>query len=383
MIFAEKMKTKISTNMIPLRKLVLCLILVASLLFSNDTAQAQNPIVRAILFYSSSCPHCHQVITQDLPPLVENYQEQLYILAINTSTPEGSNLFQAAINYYNIPPERQGVPMLIVGDGILVGSFEIPDQFPYIINDGLAQGGIDWPDLPQLLAFLKEQNLIATEEPINLEENNSGDVIAIQQQNSTSDNIEMALENIENMTVSEKFAQDKVGNSISVLVLVGMILVVGSVIKNIMYPPSNIRKLPLEIAPILIVIGLCVAIYMGYVEITQTEAICGPVGDCNTVQQSSYAFLFGIIPIGALGVVGYLVITLTWLIGNFGPTKWRKRSTCVFFALTLFGTIFSIYLTFLEPFVIGASCAWCLTSAVVMTLLLMYSRGYTFALEER
>jgi uncharacterized membrane protein len=32
--------------------------------------------------------------------------------------------------------------------------------------------------------------------------------------------------------------------------------------------------------------------------------------------------------------------------------------------------LFSIYLTFLEPFVIGATCAWCLTSALIMTLLL-------------
>ena len=30
---------------------------------------------------------------------------------------------------------------------------------------------------------------------------------------------------------------------------------------------------------------------------------------------------------------------------------------------------FSIYLTFLEPFVIGATCLWCLSSAVIMTLL--------------
>jgi uncharacterized membrane protein len=370
------------TNMIPLRKFVLCFILVAGLLYSNNIAHAQNPIVRAILFYSSSCPHCHQVITQDLPPLVEKYQEQLYILAVNTSTPDGHVLFQAAIDYYHTPIERQGVPMLLVGDVVLVGSFEIPDQFPRIITEGLTQGGINWPDIPQLLAFLEEQNLMMPEEPNDSEEINSDGEIVVQQKDSTSDNLEKALENIENMTVLEKFAQDKVGNSISVLVLVGMILVMGYVSKNLVHPPPNTRKLPLEVAPILIIIGLCVAIYMGYVEITQTKAVCGPVGDCNTVQQSPYAYLFGIIPIGVLGVVGYWLIAFTWIIGNFGPTNWRKRSSYGFFALTLFGTIFSIYLTFLEPFVIGATCAWCLTSAVVMTLLLVYSQGYTFALDE-
>ena len=39
----------------------------------------------------------------------------------------------------------------------------------------------------------------------------------------------------------------------------------------------------------------------------------------------------------------------------------------------MFGTLFSIYLTFLEPFVIGASCAWCLASAVLMTAILVMS----------
>jgi uncharacterized membrane protein len=38
--------------------------------------------------------------------------------------------------------------------------------------------------------------------------------------------------------------------------------------------------------------------------------------------------------------------------------------------MSLFGVIFSIYLTFLEPFVIGATCAWCLSSAVIITVLL-------------
>jgi len=112
-----------------------------------------------------------------------------------------------------------------------------------------------------------------------------------------------------------------------------------------------------------------VASYMAYVEITQSEAVCGPVGDCNTVQQSPYASLFGLIPIGLLGVLGYLVIGVIWLITLYGDRKWRKAALLCLWVLSLLGTLFSIYLTFLEPFIIGASCVWCLTSAVVMTLL--------------
>jgi uncharacterized membrane protein len=35
------------------------------------------------------------------------------------------------------------------------------------------------------------------------------------------------------------------------------------------------------------------------------------------------------------------------------------------------GTLFSIYLTLVELFVIDAVCAWCLTSALVTTALLL------------
>jgi uncharacterized membrane protein len=41
--------------------------------------------------------------------------------------------------------------------------------------------------------------------------------------------------------------------------------------------------------------------------------------------------------------------------------------------MCVFGTLFSIYLTFLEPFVIGATCMWCISSAVLMIILLLAS----------
>jgi uncharacterized membrane protein len=49
-------------------------------------------------------------------------------------------------------------------------------------------------------------------------------------------------------------------------------------------------------------------------------------------------------------------------------------SRLALFAIALGGTLFSIYLTFLEPFVIGATCVWCLGSALCMTLLLVFTR---------
>jgi uncharacterized membrane protein len=43
------------------------------------------------------------------------------------------------------------------------------------------------------------------------------------------------------------------------------------------------------------------------------------------------------------------------------------------FGMTLLGTLFSLYLTYLEPLAIRAVCAWCLTSAAIITLLILLS----------
>ena len=130
---------------------------------------------------------------------------------------------------------------------------------------------------------------------------------------------------------------------------------------------------PAWIIPVLAIAGAGVAFYLSYVEVSNTEAICGPIGNCNSVQQSPYAHLFGLIPIGALGLVGYAAILMSWLLQKFGPQSMRKLFTIAVWGMAWIGIFFSIYLTFLEPFVIGATCAWCITSALVMTAIFLLS----------
>jgi uncharacterized membrane protein len=71
-----------------------------------------------------------------------------------------------------------------------------------------------------------------------------------------------------------------------------------------------------------------------------------------------------------VGVVGYAALILLWAATRLLPDRGLDLARLALFGLSALGTLFSIYLTFLEPFVIGATCAWCLTSAVLMTVLL-------------
>jgi len=120
------------------------------LVFQFPSFQTDNktPIVRAVLFYSPTCGHCEMVIRETLPPLIEHYGEQLYIIGVDTTKPQGQDLFEAARNAFDL--ELVGVPFLVIGDEYLIGSVEIPEQFPVLIEKYLAQGGVDWPDIPEL-----------------------------------------------------------------------------------------------------------------------------------------------------------------------------------------------------------------------------------------
>jgi uncharacterized membrane protein/thiol-disulfide isomerase/thioredoxin len=188
--------------------------------------------------------------------------------------------------------------------------------------------------------------------------------------NAGSMDLTEAARGLESMTMWDRFNLDPTGSSISVLVLLGMIVSLG--LRG--FPP-RVRggEWPGWVIPVLVVVGVGVASYLSFIEITHAQAACGPVGDCNTVNQSKYATLFGVLPVGVLGLMGYGLILFLWLLRRVGSEEGRKLASVGLWGAALFGTLFSVYLTFLEPFVIGATCAWCLSSAVIMTLLLWAS----------
>lgn len=363
------------------------------------TVHAQNaePVVRAVLFYSPTCPHCAMVIQESLPPLFAKYSTQLEIVGIDVTNQEGAMLHQTAITQFQIPESRLGVPTLIIDNTVLVGSIEIPEQFPGLIEYYLSQGGVDWPNLPGLADAVAAPPAEQTTEhiamptvessaplPSTLEPESSpqgasptGTIPAtFPTPTPTQLASGLALPNDHDPSWQENFARDPAGNSLSFLVLLGMLV---SLVWGYVYfiraggNPTKVRAHWL--IPALSLLGTFVAAYLAYVETAQVSAVCGPVGDCNTVQQSEYASLFGILPIGVLGLIGYVMILLAWLGARFGRNGIENLGMLALLGMTIAGTLFSIYLTFLEPFVIGATCAWCLTSAVVMTVLMLLSLG--------
>lgn len=341
------------------RNLIILIALVI-LLLPTVNGLAQAPIVRAVLFYSPTCPHCHEVMTEHLPPLTDRYGEQLQIIAVDVSVEGGNLLYDSAIELYSIPRERLGVPLLIIGERYLVGSIEIPDQLPGLIDAGIEAGGVDWPALPGLVESLPQDltGPVTGELPGDIAAM-FDDIVNEAQQPGFAGWFARAR---------SRFMLDPVANGMAVVVLIGMLVsAVWVVVLLLTRKASPTPRWVTITLPVLSIVGLAIAGYLAYIEATGSNAICGPVGDCNAVQQSSYARLFGVLPIGVLGLIGYLGIAAAWLVSQKTEGAVQRYAALAMMGMTFFGVSFSIYLTYLEPFVIGATCMWCLSSAVVIT----------------
>ena len=125
------------------RILTVCAILTLALV--PTLAQTQEPTVRAVLFYSDTCPVCHVVLEQVLPPLQAQYGAQLEIAEVEITPPANYELLLRMEQVHGVPPDKGVVPELFVGDRVLFGADEIRDALPSLIQSYLAQGGVDWP----------------------------------------------------------------------------------------------------------------------------------------------------------------------------------------------------------------------------------------------
>ena len=92
---------------------------------------------------------------------------------------------------------------------------------------------------------------------------------------------------------------------------------------------------------------------------------------CETVADSKYAHLAGV-NVAVIGIVGYVLVFVAAIVpgdaGRFGG-----------FLTALIGFGFSLYLTYLELFVIDAICQWCVASAILMALSLAVAATRAFA----
>ncbi len=115
--------------------------------------------------------------------------------------------------------------------------------------------------------------------------------------------------------------------------------------------------------PALSVIGVGVSGYLLWVRLGGSSALCTGFGGCDLVNASTYAQVAGV-PVSLIGLMGYLAILALSLWRTWGG-PWAL--SLLIFSMALAGFLYSVYLTYLELFVILAVCPWCVASALLMT----------------
>lgn len=124
-----------------------------------------------------------------------------------------------------------------------------------------------------------------------------------------------------------------------------------------------------------VALGAVLSAYLSWIHWSGELALCLGAGGCEVVQASRFAMV-GPVPVAAIGLAGFLALLATVLVW----TPARPWAGAVAFGLSLAATLYVGYLTYLELFVIGQVCPWCVAVAVsaVVSLVLV---GREIALE--
>jgi uncharacterized membrane protein len=107
-------------------------------------------------------------------------------------------------------------------------------------------------------------------------------------------------------------------------------------------------------------LGMLLSAYLTYTHITLAEtSFCLTGGGCDIIKSSSFSRIFRV-PVPLFGLIGYL------LIGTMTYARFNDGKIYFIYYISLAGLAFSIYLTYIELFVLKAICAFCVGSALIM-----------------
>lgn len=113
----------------------------------------------------------------------------------------------------------------------------------------------------------------------------------------------------------------------------------------------------------LIILGFADSLFLTYEHFTMTSVGCPvtPTIDCLAVTTSEYSTILGV-PLAILGMIYY-----TFMFFFFIKSEEKMFRSFLLFT-SIVGAIFSLYLIFIQAFLIGLFCIYCLASAAISFL---------------
>jgi len=118
--------------------------------------------------------------------------------------------------------------------------------------------------------------------------------------------------------------------------------------------------------------GIFISLYLTLYKLGVIGELSCSIGSCETVNTSKWSRFLGL-PVAAWGLLFYLDVFAVAILSTFPRFEDERAFSIVLVAESLVGVLFSAWLTYLELGVIHAICIWCVTSAVIVTLILLVS----------
>jgi uncharacterized membrane protein len=123
-------------------------------------------------------------------------------------------------------------------------------------------------------------------------------------------------------------------------------------------------------AALMSLVGVFVSAYLYLYKIGRIGTLACGSGGCETVQTSEWSRFLGV-EVALIGLVGYVLLFGAGLLA-LRPALARERWPAALLAgLAAGGVLFTLYLTYLELFVIHAICRWCVGSAAIILSILI------------
>jgi uncharacterized membrane protein len=120
------------------------------------------------------------------------------------------------------------------------------------------------------------------------------------------------------------------------------------------------------VAAVLSLLGLADALYLTIEHVTGQSVRCTILAGCSAVLSSPYAVVAGI-PLAAIGAAAYFAVFSLAILTLFGYSSAGKLMR----ALVVLMFLVSLWLIYLQAFVIREFCQYCLLSALITTTLLV------------
>ena len=118
--------------------------------------------------------------------------------------------------------------------------------------------------------------------------------------------------------------------------------------------------------------GIFVSLYLALYKIGVIGELTCSIGSCETVNTSKWA-TFLHLPVAVWGLFFYIDVFLVSVLGTTRSFENESLVSVLLVAEAAIGVLFSAWLTYLELAVIHAICIWCVTSALVVTMIFVVS----------